>query len=48
MMGHLLGQKVKELAQLSIYLLSKFLTQEIIVHGGGGGGEGLESEQVPR
>lgn len=47
MMGHLLGQKVKELAQLSIYLLSKFLTQEIIVHGGGGG-EGLESEQVPR
>lgn len=37
MMGHLLGQKVKKLAQLRIYLLSKLLTQEIIIHGGGGG-----------
>ena len=35
MMGHLLGQKVKE---RRIYLLSKLLTQEIIIYGGGGGG----------
>lgn len=40
MMGHLLGQEVRKVAQLHIYLFSKLLTQEIVIHGGGGSEQG--------
>lgn len=37
MMGHLLDQEIKKLEQLRVYLLSKCLTQKIVIHGDGGG-----------